>query len=340
MTSPDHKPAMAVRAMPGGPDAPATATPAAAAAIQGASAGFQITPRTVKMLAYSSLMPEDYAGDEGAAMMFLDMANRTGLPLITLVQNLHVIRRRLAWGSSFLIGAVNATRRFSPLRFREHGSKGKADWGFHCEAVALEDGEVLKGEVVDMAMAKAEKWTDKKGSKYRTMPGQMLRYRAAAFWARIYAPEVAFGLLTRDEVRTIQEPAPSRAERLGRAITGKTEAVDEAAPIQEAEVVDEEPAEAAPDAPGAARTGNGDNGAANGGNGQQDAPEARQGQPTATPTQSHVNTRMAEMKARRPPPSDADWQSFDAWAGAAGFTYQPDVDRYVPTAEASRGNGW
>jgi hypothetical protein len=37
------------------------------------------------------------------------------------------------------------------------------------------------------------------------MPEQMLRYRAAAFFARIYAPDITLGMQTSDELRDAPE---------------------------------------------------------------------------------------------------------------------------------------
>jgi hypothetical protein len=51
-----------------------------------------------------------------------------------------------------------------------------------------------------MAMAKAEGWLDKNGSKWKTMPEQMLMYRAATFFCRVYCPEVLAGVQTVDEI--------------------------------------------------------------------------------------------------------------------------------------------
>jgi hypothetical protein len=56
-------------------------------------------------------------------------------------------------------------------------------------------------------MAKAEGWSTKNGSKWLTMPGQMLRYRAASFWSRAYASDLSLGFYTQDEVKDFAEPA-------------------------------------------------------------------------------------------------------------------------------------
>ena len=37
------------------------------------------------------------------------------------------------------------------------------------------------------------------------MPSQMLRYRAAAFWQRVYCPEISMGLITKEEAEDIQD---------------------------------------------------------------------------------------------------------------------------------------
>ena len=55
-----------------------------------------------------------------------------------------------------------------------------------------------------MQMAKDEGWSTKNGSKWKTMPEQMLRYRSASFFGRIYAPEILMGFKTTDEVEDMQ----------------------------------------------------------------------------------------------------------------------------------------
>jgi hypothetical protein len=51
------------------------------------------------------------------------------------------------------------------------------------------------------------------------MTGQMLRYLAAAWWANVYCPEIALGLITQEEALDIEavavreaEPAPALEE--------------------------------------------------------------------------------------------------------------------------------
>ena len=55
-----------------------------------------------------------------------------------------------------------------------------------------------------MAMAKKEGWATKSGSKWITMPELMIRYRAAAFWGRLFAGDLLVGLQTQEEVIDVE----------------------------------------------------------------------------------------------------------------------------------------
>ena len=69
-------------------------------------------------------------------------------------------------------------------------------------------GEILEGPTITLAMANAEGWASKTGSKWKTMPDLMLRYRAAAFFGRLYAPEIMMGMHSVEEIGDIQTEAP------------------------------------------------------------------------------------------------------------------------------------
>jgi hypothetical protein len=117
------------------------------------------------------------------------------------MQNLHVIHGRPSWSSTFIIAAISSCGMFSPLRFKFEG-EGDAR-SCYAYATELATGEVLTGPRVSIAMAKAEGWYGRNGSKWPTMPDVMLTYRAAAFFGRIYAANVLNGLSTADEAADI-----------------------------------------------------------------------------------------------------------------------------------------
>jgi|LGVE01.1.fsa_nt_gb hypothetical protein len=168
-------------------------------------AGFESAQRMAMALVTSTMVPKDYQGKDnmGNALIALEMAQRVGASPMAVMQNLHIIHGRPSWSSSFIIAALNSCGRFSPLRFTVE-SEGD---GKKCIAWAYDKatGDVLEGPESSIAMAKAEGWATKNGSKWKTMPDLMLRYRAAAFFGRLYAPDVLMGMHTDDEVQDIGE---------------------------------------------------------------------------------------------------------------------------------------
>jgi hypothetical protein len=178
------------------------------------SAGFDHAQRVAKMLSSSSLIPEQYRGNIQNTMIALEMATRIGASPLMVMQNLYIVHGRPSWSSSFIIAALNSCRRFSPLRFQISGegeNMGCRAWAYDLS----NNNEKIEGPLVTMKMAKAEGWLDKNGSKWKTMPELMMRYRAAAFFGRLYAPEIMMGMQTAEEVIdiTAQEVKPEESKK-------------------------------------------------------------------------------------------------------------------------------
>ncbi len=206
-----------------------TAEPGRAIASFSSAQAFSDAQRIARGLSASSLVPQQYRGQEGMpnVLIALELANRIGASPLLVMQNLHVVQGRPGWSSSFLIATVNASGKFSPLRFEKVGEDPKAKT-FKCRAYAEEkaSGEKCVGSWIDWPMVEAEGWASKSGSKWKTMPEQMFMYRAAAFWTRAYAPELSMGMQTTDELADVYGGMPDTA---GRAITqNNPAAVDEA----------------------------------------------------------------------------------------------------------------
>ena len=62
---------------------------------------------------------------------------------------------------------------------------------------------VYESTPVSIDLAIKEGWYQRNGSKWQTMSDQMLVYRSAAFFGRVYAPELLLGLPSEDEVHDI-----------------------------------------------------------------------------------------------------------------------------------------
>jgi hypothetical protein len=166
---------------------------------------FEDAQRIAKALASSTLIPPQFQGQQGFAncLVALEIANRMRMSPFQVMQNLHIIHGRPSWSSQFIIGLINGCGRFSPLRYDVTGQGDTL--ACTCVATELASGNDLRGPTVTMAMAKKEGWATKSGSKWLTLPDLMIRYRAAAFWGRLYIPELLVGIQTQEEVVDIEQ---------------------------------------------------------------------------------------------------------------------------------------
>ncbi len=162
---------------------------------------FEHAQRIAKMLSSSDLVPQSYRGNIANTLVALEMAHRLGDSPLMVMQNMNVIHGKPSWGSSYIIAKLNSCGRYNPIKFRTFGE------GDGLTAIAwtndIRSGELLEGPPISIAMAKKEGWFTKNGSKWPTMPDLMLRYRAAAFFGRLYAPELMMGMHTTEEVQDI-----------------------------------------------------------------------------------------------------------------------------------------
>ena len=173
----------------------------------------------------------------------LNIANRLGADELMVMQNLYIIEGRPAWSSQFIMAAINSCGRFTSLRFeiRDLGEKEveyqETQWSngrksnvtkkikiqdMSCYAWVEEKGSldengkpvILKSSTISVEMAVKEGWYQKNGSKWQTMPEQMLRYRAASFFGRVYAPELLMGLRSAEEEQdAIVDVTPDQAPK-------------------------------------------------------------------------------------------------------------------------------
>ena len=218
--------------------------------------GLDLMQRAAMMLSHSTLVPaayrariikrnrygqiereEDNPNALSNCVLALNMAQRMNADPLMVMQNLYIVENRPAWSSQFIIAAINACGKFSPLRF-ELVDEGEKDFtweekiweenpqtgksyrksiphkarihDFSCIAWATEkaSGERLSSPRVSIAMAISDGWYGKEGSKWKTMPEIMLRYRAASFFGKLYAPELLMGIATAEEVQDTIELSP------------------------------------------------------------------------------------------------------------------------------------
>lgn len=162
----------------------------------------------------------------GNCLVAFEVSRTIGMSTVAVMQNADVIQGKLRWSSKFQIAAINASKRFSPLKFKltnlgriKAKYKEKLDWNkqlnrynfaeheveidnWECIAWAYEldangrpTSEIVQSIPVTMQMAVEEGWYSKEGSKWQgSMRFQMLQYRAGTFFGSIYAPDVLMGM--------------------------------------------------------------------------------------------------------------------------------------------------
>lgn len=173
--------------------------------------------------------PEPNPSGVSNCIIALNMSQRLNADPMMIMQNLYLIDGRPSWSSQFIIAAINSCGRYSPLRFEVTGGDEEieipyatTEWVYNevtrkrepmeskqvakvknltCVAwvIEKETGERLESSPISMELAVKEGWYQKNGSKWQTMPEQMLRYRAASFFGRVYAPELLMGLRSSEE---------------------------------------------------------------------------------------------------------------------------------------------
>lgn len=183
---------------------------------------FELIQRVSKAFSQSDLVPKSYQGNLANCMIAMDMAQRIGANPLMVMQNLYVVHGTPGWSSKFLIATINASGRYSSMRYEWRGKPGGKDYGCRAWAIEKATGERLDGIWVDWTMVNAEGWASKNGSKWKTMPDQMFIYRAAAFWQRAYAPELGMGLSTAEELHDVIDVDPAGGYTVSQQYTAQS----------------------------------------------------------------------------------------------------------------------
>lgn len=180
-------------------------------------AAFENAQQIGKVLCQSQIIPQSYQNNLPNVIVALEIAARNKLSPIVVMQNLNVIKGRPTWSSKYIIAALT-TARVDNLHYElaEDGTITVSGFGgkttiknLMCRAIANDKrtGEERVGPWVSMKMAVDEGWYGKDGSKWKTMPEMMIRYRAATFFASIYYPELSIGIEEEDSApEAVRQP--------------------------------------------------------------------------------------------------------------------------------------
>ncbi|MEG1529853.1 MAG: hypothetical protein RR405_05800, partial [Clostridia bacterium] len=158
--------------------------------------------KSAGFLSKTELVPDMYKAKPENCLIALDVANRTGMSPLAVMQNLYVVKGKPSWSGQMCIALVDGCGRFvDDLEFVFVGELGTMSHGCYAKAVKKSNNNMCVSDIITMQMAKDEGWSDKPGSKWKTMPIQMMMYRAGAFFARVHCPDILIGLPLADEVK-------------------------------------------------------------------------------------------------------------------------------------------
>lgn len=194
------------------------------------TARFEHIQRVGTMYANSNMVPDHFKGKQADCVIAVEMALRLGLHPFSLMQSIYVVHGKPGMEAKMVIALINSSGIFvGPLQYKLEGEGAKRQ----CTAFAVDKSSGQMCEAVcSMEMAKAEGWIDKAGSKWKTLPDMMLQYRAASFFGRLYAPQVLFGMQTKEELDDFNEKDVTPAAEVPVARTLK-----EKLGVQDAELV-------------------------------------------------------------------------------------------------------
>jgi hypothetical protein len=202
----------------------------------------------------------------GNCLVAIEVAQAVGMSITAVMQNADMIEGKLRWSAKFIIAAINASGRFTPLEFDlKNAGRIKAkykeklgwndqkrgfdfrevevevdNWECRAWAMVMQNGRPTDKRVqsakVSMKMAVEEGWYGKSGSKWQTeMYEQMLMYRAGSFFGNIHAPDIVMGMgRTREEVEDMTTIDMTRDGQVASITVGP---VERTGPVPEAQVV-------------------------------------------------------------------------------------------------------
>ena len=162
-------------------------------------AAFEHLWRVAKAFSLSGMVPGHFQGKPESCMVALMYAQQLGEHPMVMFQEVTVINGRPGTSARFAISRANKSGLLhGPITWTEKGQGDALE--VTASATLRETGEVIQSRVT-MKEAAADGWT--RNPKYKSIPAQMLRWRAATRLINLYMPEVLFGLGVREEIEQV-----------------------------------------------------------------------------------------------------------------------------------------
>lgn len=122
------------------------------------------------MFSKSTIVPTSYQNNIANCAIAINIASKINEDPLTVFSNLYIIDSIPSWKSSFLMALLKSSKQYSKFKFIMYGQEYKDTWGYALQAFDNEVQTTVVGPQVTIAMAKAEGWYNRKGSKWPNMP--------------------------------------------------------------------------------------------------------------------------------------------------------------------------
>ncbi|MFW3413094.1 hypothetical protein ACN9J3_10210 [Aliarcobacter butzleri] len=162
---------------------------------------FELEQRRATALSKSAFFPNALKNDVASAVIIYDLANRMNISVMEVAQSIFIIYNKPSFETKFLVARLNDSGKIKGSLRTVIGDDKKSAY---CEATCSVTNEILKGMTYTLDIAKAEGLIDKQGSKWKTMPELMLRYRAQSNFINEFFPEIKFGCKTKEEIEDVE----------------------------------------------------------------------------------------------------------------------------------------
>ncbi len=187
--------------------------------------------RVSDYLAKSPIVPKAFLGQPGSVMIALNMAQRLRMDPFMVMQNIVVVNGNAGLSGKFAMALLNRSPKYVRLEYRYVNGRDFSG-GMQVVGHRADDPEDAcpdVGTAVTPQMVEAEGWG--RNPKWRSMPEQMFRYRAASFFARAFVPEELMGLQTAEELEDValaagapRNVSPVKPALPGPVVAGQDEA--------------------------------------------------------------------------------------------------------------------
>ena len=168
--------------------------------------------RYAEFISNSDLLPVSFKGKPANIMLALQFAARMNIDPMVAMQGIFIYKGKPGLHAQLAISLANESGLFSQRIAYEFSGTNDSNLEVRAYAPLRANGKIAEG-YASMAMAVAEGWTA--NSKYKSMPRQMLSYRAATSLIRLYAPEIMSGLPISEEIEVINvEGQPEAGGRM------------------------------------------------------------------------------------------------------------------------------